>query len=78
MISREMILSIFESSFNFPLPTPPPSNKTSFSRVCGRKKEREQLHFVNLMLSTGDLRAEGGTYFKTPPLPLRKRQFWGK
>ena len=25
-----------------------------------------------------DLRVEGGTYFKTPPLPLRKRQFWGR
>jgi len=24
------------------------------------------------------LRAEGGTYFKTPPLSLRKRQFWGE
>ena len=42
--------------------------------VLGREGVRNS-HFVNFVLSTGDLRTEGGRYYKTLPLPLRERQF---
>ena len=55
---------------------------TSFFKVGRTKKERVlrrgwvqncSCQFVKHMLSTGE---EGGACFETPPLPLRKRQWW--